>query len=125
MNASLFENIAELNTEYLDAAYADDAETAAIVFEQFLEDLPGNLSLLQESYGNKDVERFLHYVHKQKPSFSYVGLTDVTEKFHELQVKCQVREDLDRYRTEIDEVLRRIRNSEGLLRAALSRLQSR
>jgi hypothetical protein len=124
MSASLFENLTELNAEYLEASYANDAETAAIVFEQYLQDLPDNVSLLQESYGNKDVERFQHYVHKQKPSFSYVGLTDVTEKFHELQVKCQTSEDLDTYRNEIDAVLRRIRTTEPLIRKTLERLQA-
>ena len=124
MSASLFENLTELNAEYLEASYANDAETAAIVFEQYLQDLPDNVSLLQESYGNKDVERFQHYMHKQKPSFSYVGLTDVTEKFHELQVKCQTQEDLDTYRNEIDAVLRRIRTTEPLIRKTLERLQA-
>ncbi|HUQ66926.1 MAG TPA: hypothetical protein VM101_12265 [Flavitalea sp.] len=123
MNVSLFENVKELNADYLEAAYSDDAETAVMVFEQYLQDLPSNLLMLQESYGNKDLERFLHYVHKQKPGFSYVGLTDVTEKFHELQVKCHMKEDLDTYKMEIEEVLKRIKSSEELVRRTMKMLK--
>jgi len=33
MNQSLFSNLSELDAAYLEAAYANDAETAAMVFE--------------------------------------------------------------------------------------------
>ena len=77
-----------MDAGYLDAAYGNDAETAAMVFDQFLQELPSQISLLEESLAARDVESFRHHIHKQKPGFSYVGLTDVTHKFHELQTKC-------------------------------------
>ena len=123
MNESLFNNIPELDSAYLEAAYADDSETAAMVFQQYLDDLPANLDLLNESYKTHDIERFRHHIHKQKPGFSYVGLTDVTEKFHELQVKCLTKEDLDRYKNEIDQVLLRIRSASPVIQNLLNRLQ--
>jgi HPt (histidine-containing phosphotransfer) domain-containing protein len=123
MNESLFNNTPELDSDYLEAAYADDSETAAMVFQQYLDDLPKNLELLNESYKSQDVQAFLHHIHKQKPGFSYVGLTDVTAKFHELQVKCATKEDLDRYKNEIDQVLQRIRSTSPVIQNLLNRLQ--
>ena len=58
MNENVFSNLADLDAAYLDAAYAGDAETAIIVFEQYLQDLPANLNLIRESITKKDIERF-------------------------------------------------------------------
>jgi HPt (histidine-containing phosphotransfer) domain-containing protein len=124
MIKTIFHNITELDTAYLNEAYANDAETAALVFEQYLQELPTNLKQLKETLKGNDIEGFRQNIHKQKPSFSYVGLTDVTKKLHELQVKCVVLEDLSLYKTEIDEVLRRIYSSAGLIEKALVHLKN-
>ena len=124
MNDSIFRGASGLDTEYLDAAYADDADTAAMVFEQFLQDLPANLDLINESIRNQDIERFRHHIHKQKPGFSYVGLTDVTQVFQDLQVKCLTKEDMQRYKSEIDQVLHRIQSSTPVIRNLLERLKA-
>jgi HPt (histidine-containing phosphotransfer) domain-containing protein len=124
MSDSIFRNIKDLDTDYLDAAYADDAETASIVFEQYLADLPGNLEVLKQSIKDQDVKRFQHHIHKQKPGFSYVGLTDVTQKIQELQVKCATKEDMLRYQNEIDVMVSRIEASKQIIATTLAQLQS-
>lgn len=124
MNQSLFGSNAQLDTAYLDQAYADDAQTAAFVFEQYLQELPANLELLEQSIAAADIDAFRHHIHKQKPSFSYVGLTDVTEKFHDLQLKCNTREDLATYQNDITQVVQRIKSSRVLLEQLLQQLQA-
>ena len=123
MNENLFLNLTELDAAYLEAAYSNDAETAALVFEQYLADLPANLQLIRDSMNKKDIERFRQYIHKQKPGFSYVGLTDVTQKFQELQMKCVAIEDLQKYNSEIETVLTRINSSKGTIEQALTYLK--
>ena len=124
MNENLFVNLTELDAAYLEAAYSNDAETAALVFEQYLADLPANLQLIRDSMNKKDIDRFRQYIHKQKPGFSYVGLTDVTQKFQELQMKCVAIEDLQKYNSEIETVLTRINSSTQLVQQALTYLKS-
>ena len=124
MKESLFSELVDLDRTYLEEAYANDAETAAMVFEQYLQDLPANLNLIVESLNGRDIERFRQHIHKQKPGFSYVGLTDVTRVFQDLQVKCVVIEDLNKYKSEIDGVLTRISSSRGTIEKALSYLKS-
>ncbi|MFL5741821.1 MAG: Hpt domain-containing protein [Flavisolibacter sp.] len=123
MNESLFKNFPELDIDYLDAAYGNDAETAALVFEQYLQDLPANMNLLNESIRSQDIESFRHHIHKQKPGFSYVGLTDVSRTFQELQVKCLAKEDISRCKTEIDQVVSRIHAATPVLQKLLAQLQ--
>jgi len=125
MNESLFSDLVDLDRAYLEEAYANDAETAALVFEQYLSDLPTNLNVIVESLNGRDIERFRHHIHKQKPGYSYVGLTDVTKTFHDLQVKCVVIEDLQTYKGEIEKVLSRINSSRGIIEKALLYLRDR
>jgi HPt (histidine-containing phosphotransfer) domain-containing protein len=124
MNESLFSSLSDLDGAYLEAAYANDAETAALVFEQYLADLPANLQLLRESLNKRDIDRFRQHIHKQKPGYSYVGLTDVTDKFQELQIKCVAMEDLNKYNNEIETILTRINSSTGTIEKALNYLKS-
>ena len=123
MKESLFSDLVDLDTTYLEEAYANDAETAAMVFEQYLQDLQGNVDLIVESVNGGDIERFRQHIHKQKPGFSYVGLTDVTRIFQDLQVKCVVIGDLQKYKTEIEGVLIRINSSRGTIEKALDYLK--
>lgn len=124
MSDSIFRNVKGLDTEYLDAAYANDAETAAIVFEQYLSDLPGNLEVLKESIRKKDVRGFQHHIHKQKPGYSYVGLTDVTQQIQDLQVKCTTEQDMNTYKGEIDSMVARIEASKNIISETLAQLQA-
>ena len=123
MKESLFSDLVDLDATYLEEAYANDAETAAMVFEQYLQDLQGNINLIVESLNGGDIERFKQHIHKQKPGFSYVGLTDVTRIFQDLQVKCLVIEDLQKYKSEIENVLIRIKSSRGTIEKALDYLK--
>ena len=125
MNENLFDNLMDLDRTYLEEAYANDAETAALVFEQYLSDLPTNLNVIVESLNGRDIERFRHHIHKQKPGYSYVGLTDVTKTFHDLQVKCVVIEDLQTYKGEIEKVLSRINSSRAIIEKALLYLRDK
>jgi HPt (histidine-containing phosphotransfer) domain-containing protein len=124
MSESPFRKINGLDAEYLDAAYAGDTETAAMVFEQFLQELPSNTALIEDSIAKNDVESFRHHIHKQKPGFSYVGMTDVSNTFHELQSKCITKEDLVTHRDTIQKVMNRIHAAPDLLQKALIQLQN-
>jgi hypothetical protein len=123
MERILFNNTS-FDIDYLNDAYADDAETAASVFEQYLEDLPKNQQLLAQSYHDRDLNLFRQVIHKQKPGFSYVGLTDVTQKFQELLATCNTIEDMDRYKPEVEKVIERIDSTATAIRGMLTHLHS-
>jgi FOG: HPt domain len=123
MSASLFGCNSQLDVAFLDEAYANDAETASYVFQMYLDELPANLRMIQESIASKDIERFKQLIHKQKPGFSYVGLTDVTANLEELQKKCLTVNDLAIHETEIDEVIKKIHSSVYIIEKALVHLK--
>ncbi|GAC1422913.1 MAG: hypothetical protein NVS1B13_04620 [Flavisolibacter sp.] len=124
MPNSLFKANNGLDISFLDDAYGDDSQTAALMFQQYLDELPSNLELLTASLLSKDIEAFRHLIHKQKPVYSYVGLTDVTHSLQDLQIKCLKTEDLIAQKALIDSVLERIKTSAPQIRQTLSHLQS-
>jgi hypothetical protein len=123
MSENLFPDHLDLNTEYLNATYGDDPETAIMMFENYLEELPVNLKLLHDSFNKQDITSFRQVIHKQKPAFSYVGLTEITEKFHQLQTSCQQPEDLRKHKEEILQALSRIESSTPVIEATLQHLR--
>jgi HPt (histidine-containing phosphotransfer) domain-containing protein len=124
MSESLFATSNGLDIDFLDEAYGDDAETAALMFQQYLDELPANMELLNDSINKNDIERFRHLIHKQKPVFSYVGLTDVTNSLQDLQLKCHTTEDLNNQKDLINNVLDRIRTSAEQIKNTLRHLQN-
>jgi HPt (histidine-containing phosphotransfer) domain-containing protein len=123
MNEKLFPDHPDLDTAFLNSTYPDDPETAALMFETYLADLPANVAAIQQSLDNHDIQVFRQQLHKQKPSFSYVGLTDLTEKFQHLYTICQQAGDLVTYRKEIDDTFNRIHSTTAVIKATLGRLQ--
>lgn len=124
MTDSLFQNSKDLDTDYLDATYGNDAETASMIFEQYLSDLSGNLDVLKNAISTGDVSSFQHHIHKQKPGYSYVGLTDITRQIQDLQLKCVSAQDMDTYRNEINSMISRIEASRSIISEVLAQIQS-
>jgi hypothetical protein len=124
MDASIFADCTDLDINFLNETYADDIETAMLLFHQFLDELPANLDLLRKSFHDYDLASFRKHLHKQKPGFAYVGLTHISNKIHELQSKCLVTLDLTLYKKEIEELLEIINRSSYIIEKAIMRLEN-
>src|SRR5687767_7412226 len=123
MSENLFPDHLDIDTDYLNSTYGDDPETAIMMFEKYLEELPVNLQLLRDSFNNQDITSFRHIIHKQKPAFSYVGLTDLTAQFHHLQTSCNQADDLPKHKEEILQSLARIESTMPVIQATLEHLR--
>lgn len=123
MSDNLFSRFPELDAAYLNDAYGQDAETAAMVFEQYLQDFPGNLQALKESFQAGDAAALRQRMHKQKPGFSYVGLTDITEKLNHLEATLKSPADIQANKGLIEQVLHRMEATKPAVEKALQELQ--
>jgi HPt (histidine-containing phosphotransfer) domain-containing protein len=83
-----FEFDARLDTTFLASMYEGDASYAAIIFEQFLETLPAQLADIEESFIAENKETFRQQLHKLKPTFSFVGLTNLSTQANVIEKKC-------------------------------------
>jgi hypothetical protein len=84
-----------LDGNFLHSLYEDDKEHAAIVFEQFLKGYPAQIADVEATFKAGDLPLLKHRVHKMKPTFSFVGLTAITEKAGLLEKKCAEETDIN------------------------------
>lgn len=91
--------------------YDGDMEQALIIFEQFIDTSPGLMQELAERFREGDIEDFRKRVHKIKPVFSYVGLTDLTHIAETIERKCNEISDI----SEVSQLYDQLKNqySEG------------
>ncbi len=89
MNNSVFTYDERLDTDFLNSLYEDDTEYAAIVFEQFLHSCKDQLKDMDTYFAAGEIELFKQRVHKMKPTFSFVGLTQLTAKAEQIEAVCK------------------------------------
>lgn len=123
MEKNVFDTTVDLDSSFLEAVYENDRDTAATIFQQYLQELPGDLHAINESFESGDKKLFLSVIHKKKVGFSYVGLTDVTTKMNELESKCVTTDNLQVHQSELRSVIERINSSTESIQMVLQRLQ--
>lgn len=88
MYNSTLEYDKRLDAAFLESIYENDKEHAAMVFEQFLKLYPNQFKELEDSFVKGNVTTFRQKIHKLKPTFSFVGLTELTAKAEVIEKKC-------------------------------------
>lgn len=78
----------ELDQAYLNSLYEDDLSYAREVFEGFLTETGREFALIKEYHANGDIQQVRRNLHKIKPTFSFVGLTPITEESETVIVLC-------------------------------------
>lgn len=84
-----------LDSAFLESIYENDKEDAAFGFEQFLKSYPAHFSELELCFENGDLMLFRQKIHKLKPTFSFVGLTNVTAKAEMIERICDSTGEFD------------------------------
>ncbi len=86
-NGYLFDE--RLDRAFLDSMFEGDKEHAEMVFAQFLELAPAQMQEVESRFQQGVLEEFRQKVHKIKPVFSFVGLTQLTELAEQLEKNCR------------------------------------
>jgi Hpt domain len=94
MNDVIVEYDSRLDSNFLYSLYENDKEHASIVFEQFLLGYPTQVAELEESFKEGNLPLLKQRMHKMKPTFSFVGLTNLTEKAGQIEKKCAEASDI-------------------------------
>ncbi len=77
-----------LDTEFLQALYIDDFLYAEEVFGNFLRQTETEIKNLDDLATKGDVTKFRAQLHKIKPTFSLVGLSNLTHESEKLLTVC-------------------------------------
>lgn len=78
----------EFDHVFLESMYDNDMDYAGEVFSGFLTETKREFDTLTVLHSNNNVTGFRQVLHKIKPTFSFVGLTGLTERCEELISLC-------------------------------------
>ena len=96
MKSKIFEFDQRLDAGFLCSLYEDDIENAVMSFDFFLNKYLQHLKEIEEDFIAGDVKGFRQKVHKAKPTFSYVGLTEISAKAAAIESICDNEGDLNK-----------------------------
>jgi HPt (histidine-containing phosphotransfer) domain-containing protein len=82
----VFDN--RLDIEYLESIYEGDKDYAAVVFEQFMLSYPEQLAAIDESFAKENFVAYKGHIHKIKATFSFVGLSKLTNLAEIIEKNC-------------------------------------
>lgn len=112
-----------LDVAYLNKLYAADGQSAIGLFQVFLDCMSEDWQLLQEAIQKKDWQRLKGLVHKLKPNFSMVGLTNLTKMMqvayedlqqgnvdHALEQLAHIQKEMDRNIPLVEKELERMQD---------------
>ncbi|MDF2193699.1 Hpt domain-containing protein [Paraflavitalea sp. CAU 1676] len=78
----------KLNSDYLFSLYADDYPYIEEVFSVTLQHFDEDADAIQNAYAAGSVADLKKGVHKMKPAFGFVGLTDIQQCCAEFEDAC-------------------------------------
>ncbi|MEM9544579.1 MAG: PAS domain S-box protein [Bacteroidota bacterium] len=85
----------QLDSVYLKEAYGDDRAYARDMFETFLEIVDEELLLLREVLKEGDPNLIGQKLHKIKPTFTMVGLSQISDQIESMERKLKSKEAID------------------------------
>lgn len=82
-----------LDTTYLMNAYGEDTAYAMDIFETFMEIIDGELEILK-SVINNNHEALKNHLHKIKPIFTMVGLSDISRMIEDMENSLSIKDEV-------------------------------
>ena len=120
---SLFFFQSGLDNELLYELYESDYESTLQAFQIFLEELETNINDLDQAYQHQNISAFQKIVHRCKPVFSYVGLSDLNSIFQGVEDQCNTATNINQLSPGFNELVALIRCSAPKIQKEKSRLE--
>ncbi len=103
-NSVTIEEKETLQSDYLEKVYGHDRKYAADMFGLFLETVPEQFALLKPLIEEQKVDEISKLAHQLKPSFTMVGLPEITQNLLMLEKMAKNKEDYETMRLTFDEI---------------------
>ena|SRR5689334_4777822 len=108
---SLFFFQSGLDNELLYELYESDYESALQAFQIFLDELETNIKDLEQAHQLQNISAFQKIIHRCKPVFSYVGLSDLTNTFQGIEDQCNTVKSVEQLTPPLTELVLMIRGT--------------
>jgi HPt (histidine-containing phosphotransfer) domain-containing protein len=123
MNGS-FEFNKAIDGQFLKELFEDDPSYAIVVFNGFLEEMPGCFDDMQTAFDNNDFKGLKSAAHKGKTLCAYVGLTAVSTQLQALETACGLPEDMPAIRSLFLNLVKERNATETLITEEIKRLEA-
>lgn len=120
---SLFFFQSGLDNELLYELYESDYESTLQAFQIFLDELETNIKDLEQAYQQQNISAFQKIVHRCKPVFSYVGLSELNGIFQCLEDQCNSITNLEQLTPKFTELVPVIRSTSSTIENEKGRLE--
>ena len=120
---SLFFFQSGLDNELLYELYESDYESTLQAFQIFLDELETNIKDLEQAYQQQNISAFQKIVHRCKPVFSYVGLSELNGIFQRLEDQCNTITTLEQLTPKFTELVPHIRSTSSTIENEKGRLE--
>ena len=124
MNDISFTFDQRLDGEFLKSIYEGDVEHASEIFSLFIDTVPGLVKDIDESFALGTIELLRSKVHQIKPTFSFVGLTNLTKNAELLEKRCQETSDIQDIKDLYNELKNNYSQSFPIIEKELERLKN-
>jgi hypothetical protein len=111
-----------LDTKYLAGIFECDPENACYIFELYLAELPVTINSIATELQTSNISGLYETIHKTKTSFSFAGLTYITELMENIERKCSHVNSAKDLEGEVHYLLNEINQSTPLIEKEYSRL---
>lgn len=112
-----------LEADYLSRIYGNDRKYAADMFGLFLKTVPNQFALLKPLIEEQKVIEIGKLAHQLKPSFTMVGLPEITQNLQILEKMAKNNEDFDIIKQTFDEIEKIFNRKIGLIEKELEILK--
>src|SRR4051812_18104513 len=100
-----------LDNESLYNLYETDYLSVHQAFQIFLEEVDSTINELEQVYKQRNIPSFQRTIHRFKPVFSYIGLTELHNIFQHIEDECPKMSDLTQLKPPFSELIQSIKNS--------------
>lgn len=85
-----------LNLSYLESLIGDDTETMAVIFSTLLEEVPEEITKMENLITNQDWHTFHEVTHKFKSTLAYLGNDEIFDANQDMMMNARNMENLDK-----------------------------
>ena len=113
----------KLNSDYLFSLYADDYSYIEEVFAVTLQHFDEDADAIQDAYAAGNIADLKKGVHKMKPAFGFVGLTDIQNTCAAFEEACGKATDVDSLKTGYKQLMAILDEGKLILEAEYRKLK--
>jgi len=114
----------KLDQTFLESLYGDDFQYAQEVFASFLADTKTEFEGIKSDYRQNSLKTMRQKLHKIKPTFSFVGLTSLTERTETIIAACDRSSNTKEIETGCTALFKEIEDSFLLIENELRRMRN-